>query len=74
MDFYNSMAAPSFHGKLRTPEFYTAISSVIKANGRMTTLRKHAERLNQLGLTTPSGLVWNRDRVRNFIKNTNLTY
>jgi len=69
-----TIALPAFHAKLRTPEFYATITSIIRAGGRITRLRAHAERLNALGLTTPSGLPWNKERVRNYIRNTNLTY
>jgi len=70
----STIATPAFHGKLRTPEFYANITRIIRAGGRITRLRTHAERLNALGLTTPSGLPWTKERVRNFIRNTNLTY
>jgi len=66
------IAEPAFHGRLRTPAYYEAVTSAIRALGRMATLRAIASRLNELGHTTPSGLTWNRERVRSYMRNTNL--
>lgn len=65
-------ATPAFHGKLRTADFYEAVNTTIRQHRRTATLREIAEKLNAKLLTTPSGLVWSRSRVANYLRNTGI--
>jgi hypothetical protein len=65
-------ATPAFHGKLRQPAYYEALTTQIKLHRRSITLRQLAEKLNAKLLTTPTGLFWNRARLANFIRNTGI--
>lgn len=70
MDAYK--APPGFAAKLRTPEYYEAVTTTIKLHRRTVTLREVAARLNAKNLTTPSGLIWNRQRLACFIRNSKI--
>lgn len=61
-------AVPGFGQPLRTPEFYTTTDDIVRALRPMSTLRRIADHLNGLGITTASGLTWNRERVSQYIR------
>lgn len=65
-------AAPAFHGKHRLPAYYEALATQIKLHRRTITLRELAEKLNAARLTTPTGLLWDRARLANHIRNSNI--
>lgn len=59
----NQFAAPGFGKPLRPPQFYTTVDGIIRTLKPYATLRAIAERLNAVGLTTPSGKSWTRQSV-----------
>jgi hypothetical protein len=63
---------PAFGGKLKTPAFYDAVNSCIRVLRPYSTLRTIANHLNSVGLKTATGLIWNRERLANYIRNTSL--
>ena len=64
--------APAFHGKQRSAAYYENLTTQIKLHRRTMTLRELAERFNSKLMTTPTGLIWNRARLANFIRNSNI--
>jgi hypothetical protein len=65
-------ATPRFGGKLNNPAYYDSVSGVIRVLRPASSLRIIANHLNKAGFQTPSGLVWNRERVANYIRNTSI--
>ena len=63
---------PSFGGKLKQPEFYASVDSILAVLRPTATLRVMAEHLNRAGFTTPSGLIWTRSRVASYLRTTTL--
>lgn len=63
---------PRFGGKLLSAEFYSQLDSVILSMRPHTTQRAIANRLNELSLTTPTGLPFNRNRLAAYIRNAKL--
>ena len=61
-------AIPAFGGRLKTPEYYTAISNIVRILKGKSTLRTISQHLNSQGFTTPTGLPFNRDRLVRYIK------
>lgn len=61
-------AVPGFGAKLKTPEFYQAVNSILAVLRPVASLRVMADALNRAGLTTASGLEWNRLRVSNYLR------
>ncbi|RNF30683.1 hypothetical protein NM04_11215 [Massilia aurea] len=61
-------AAPAFAGKLRTESYYITTDATIRSLRRTVTNREMAERLNAKNMTTPSGKVWDRQRVAQYIR------
>lgn len=61
---------PSFGGRLQTPEFYASVNGVINTLRKVASLRTIAEALNQAGLSTPTGMTWNKGRLANYLGST----
>ena len=59
----------TFGGRARAADYYAAIFALIDPLRSTTTLRGIAAVLNAAGLSTPSGLPWNRMRVSGFLCN-----
>ena len=59
-----------FNGRKQLPAYYDNIYSALDAMPKSATLRNKADTLNDAGLTTASGLEWNRVRVMNYIRTT----
>jgi len=66
---HDQRATPGFHAKLRTPEYYETVITTIKQHRRQVTLREVAAKLNAKSLTTPTGLIWDRQKLASFIRN-----
>lgn len=64
---------PSFGGKLQSPEFYSGVNSIVATLRNVATLRTIAEALNQAGFSTPSGMIWNKSRLANYLGSTAAT-
>jgi hypothetical protein len=60
--------APSFGGKLNNPTYYTKLNTILRELRPMASLRTIAQHLNAAGHLSPSGLVWTRDRVANYVR------
>lgn len=63
---------PSFGGRLRTENYYTNTSNAIRILRGRSSLRIIAQYLNSQGITTPSGLPFNRDRLARYIKSNKI--
>ncbi|MFS2017388.1 hypothetical protein ACEN88_12520 [Massilia sp. CT11-108] len=61
-------AIPAFGMPLRNADYYTMVDEVITALRPHSTLRSIAARLNEQQFETPSGLIWNRERVSQYIR------
>lgn len=61
---------PSFGGKLQSPEFYSSVNSIIATLRNVATLRTISDALNQAGFSTPSGMIWNKGRLANYLGST----
>lgn len=59
-----------FGGKLQTPEFYSATNGFINTLRNVASLRTIADALNQAGFSTPSGMMWNKGRLANYLGST----
>lgn len=59
---------PSFGGRLNNAEYYARVASVISVLRDTASLRVIAQHLARLGVLTPTGLTFNRERVRSFIR------
>jgi len=65
-------AVPAFGKPLNVPAFYEAVNSIIRALRPHSTLRSIANRLNEQGFKTPSGMDWTRMHVANYLRNRNI--
>jgi hypothetical protein len=59
---------PTFGGRVRASDYYDQIVAFITPLRETLTLRAICAALNTAGLTTPSGLPWNKVRLANFIR------
>ncbi len=66
----NENQSPQFGGKLKTAPYYEAVASIIRVLRPYSTLRTISNHLNSVGLKTPSDLIWNRERLANFMRCT----
>jgi hypothetical protein len=66
MEIRNSK--PAFGGRLKTPDYYENLNSILRVLREHSTLRTIARTLNEQLLTTPSGKPWNRSRVSAYLK------
>lgn len=66
----NQNQSPSFGGKLKTESYYTTVANIIRVLRPYSTLRTISNHLNSVGLTTPTNLIWNRERLANFMRCT----
>lgn len=64
-------AAPAaFGAKLKSAAYYAAVNSIIGVMRPLATLRTLSCHLNTAQFLTPSGLIWNRSRLANYLRNT----
>jgi hypothetical protein len=59
---------PTFGGRLRASAYYDQVLAFITPLRETLTLNAICTALNTAGLTTPSGLIWNKVRLANFIR------
>lgn len=59
---------PTFGGRVRAPAYYNQILAFVTPLRETLTLRAICTSLNTAGLTTPSGLAWNKVRLANFLR------
>ena len=62
---------PTFGGRLRASAYYTQVLSFVTPLRETQTLSAICAALNTAGLTTPSGLAWNKVRLANFLRTPN---
>lgn len=65
-------AVPAFGGRRKTPEYYTNISNIVRILKGKAPLSIIAAHLNSQGMTTPTGLPFNRDRLIRYIKSNTI--
>lgn len=65
-------AKPAFGGRLKTPDFYRDLNSVIRVLRDHSTLRVICDHLNAQLFTTPRGLSWTRDRLSAYLKQNDI--
>lgn len=65
--------APIFGAKLRDSAYYAQVSNIIRILRKQSSLRIIGDHLTRQGFTTPSGLVWTKARVADYIKSTAFT-
>jgi hypothetical protein len=65
-------AAPAFGGRLKSPDFYREVNSILRVLRGHSTLRVMAHHLNEQGFTTPSGMRWDRSRVSAYLKQNDI--
>jgi hypothetical protein len=68
----NQFAVPGFGTPLRPAPYYVAITGIVRTLKPYATLRLIADKLNSVGLTTPSGKPWNRQSVSCYIRKHSL--
>jgi hypothetical protein len=61
-------ASPAFGGRLKSPDYYEQVNSIIRVLRGHSTLRVIAQHLNEQLFTTPSGKPWDRSRVSAYLK------
>jgi hypothetical protein len=61
-------AVPGFGKPLRNADYYALVDEVTDGLRPFATLRSIAAKLNEQGLQTPSGLIWNRERVAQYLR------
>ena len=59
---------PTFGGSLQPSIYYIQISSFVSPLRDKLTLKAIGDALNNAGFRTPSGLLWNKVRLANFLK------
>jgi hypothetical protein len=59
---------PSFGGRLKAPDYYESIDSILKLLRPVASLRVMAQHLANAGFTSPSGLPWTRERVAYYLR------
>ena len=70
--FVTDTLPPSFGGRWRTDEYYSAVTNIIRILKGKSSLRIIAQHLDRQGFTTPRGMPFNRDRLVRFIKSNPL--
>ena len=65
-------AIPAFGGRRKTEAYYTAVSSIVRILRGKAPLSIIAAHLNSQGMTTPTGLPFNRDRLVRYIKSNTI--
>lgn len=65
-------APPVFGGRLKTPEYYEQVNSILRVLRGHSTLRTIAQALNQQLFTTPTGKPWDRSRVSSYLKSNDI--
>jgi hypothetical protein len=68
--FATTTSTPAFGGRQQHADYYTAVFKIVDRLKPTATLRSMAAVLNEAGLSTPSGLAWNRQRLSNFTRTT----
>jgi hypothetical protein len=63
-------AAPSFGGKARPDAYYAQVDAIIATLRGKASQRTIAGHLNAVGITTPKGLVWDRQKLACYLRNT----
>ena len=61
-------ARPAFGAPKRNPDYYAQTRAYVESLRSTTTMREIARKMNQLGWTTPSGLIWTRQAVMNLMR------
>jgi hypothetical protein len=70
MDEYN--ARPGFGAKRKTEAYYQLVNQTITPLRATKSLSVIADTLNSLGLATPRGMAWSRQRVTTYLRSTPL--
>ncbi|WP_156885829.1 recombinase family protein [Massilia niastensis] len=65
-------ARPEFGGRLKSPEYYEQVNSVIRVLREHSTLRVISNHLNAQLFKTPSGKEWNRERLSAYLKSNDI--
>ena len=61
---------PAFGAKLRPASYYEQVSNICRILRKQASLRVIAQHLNNQQFTTPTGLIWTRERVADYLKST----
>lgn len=59
---------PEFGGRKQSPEYYTAVSSIVFVLREYSSLSTIAGHLAQQGFLSPSGKPWTKYRLANFLR------
>jgi hypothetical protein len=65
---YTENAVPGFGKKLKPEPYYIAVDGILKTLRPAATLRVMADKLNAVGLTTPTGKPWDRQKVSCYMR------
>lgn len=61
-------AKPGFGSPLQEPSYYIAVSNIVATLREYSTLKTISNHLSAQGFLTPSGKIWNKQAVANFIR------
>jgi len=64
------LRVPAFGGKTRTDEYYAQVNAIVATLRATASQRTIAEHLNRFGFRTPRGMLWDRQRLANYLRNT----
>jgi len=59
---------PAFGGRLQPDSYYESINGILRTLKPYATLRIMADKLNSCGFTTPSGKIWDRQKVSTYMR------
>lgn len=65
-------AVPAFGGRRKTEAYYTMVSNIVRVLKDKASLSTISLHLNAQGLTTPTGLPFNRFRLARYIKSNTI--
>lgn len=65
-------ARPSFGGKSRPDDYYAQLNSIIATLRHTASQATIAAHLNKCGFRTPRGLLFDRQRLANYLRNTGI--
>jgi len=64
----NQQARPAFAAKKQHPDFYVQVQAYVRSLQATKTLRQIADMLNASGSRSPTGLLWDRQKISNVMR------
>jgi hypothetical protein len=59
---------PAFGGRLQPDSYYETVNGILRTLRPFATLKVMSDKLNSCGFTTPSGKIWDRQKVSTYLR------